>query len=70
MQYVQNAKVKQILGRSAAPRACALNDPALVEAGAGATVRGTSAMATATSILFMTLSLEGHPLCALRRPST
>jgi hypothetical protein len=43
----------------------------LVAASAGATVtvRGTSAMATAISILFMTVSLEGHPFYALCRPS-
>jgi hypothetical protein len=70
MQYFQYPKTKQILGRSKAPESCAFDDPELVEASAGATVRGISAIATATSILFMTISLEGHPFSALCRPST
>ena len=70
MQYFQKANSKQILGRSKALESWGFNDPELVEASAGATVRGISAIATATSILFMTISLEGHPFCALCRPST
>jgi hypothetical protein len=53
MQYFQNANSKQIVGHAVN---CALGDPALVEASAGATVTGINAMATATSILFMTVS--------------
>jgi hypothetical protein len=48
MQYFQNVNSKQILGRSAAAKCRA-------RAKAGEIVRGTSAIATATSILFNVL---------------
>jgi hypothetical protein len=70
MQYFQNANSKQILGRSAAAKGRALDDAEAVEANAGETVTGTSAIASATSIFFMTVFFEGHSLAALRRPST
>ena len=53
MQYFQNANSKQIVGHV---ESCACGDLELVEAGAAATVRGIRAIATATSILFMTVS--------------
>ena len=58
MQYFQGPNTKQILGRSevSAAAACAVADPELVAASAGATVTGSSAIATAMSILFMTAS--------------
>ncbi len=52
MQYFQNAKVKQIWGRSAAiAAACTWDGRACAET--GEIVRGTSANATATSIIFI-----------------
>jgi hypothetical protein len=56
MQYFQKANSKQIVGHVAAVDSCGFDAPALVEASAGVTVTGTSAIATATSILFMTVS--------------
>jgi hypothetical protein len=53
MQYFQNANSKQIVGHAAVVN-CAFDDPALVEASAGVAVTGSRAIATATSILFMT----------------
>jgi hypothetical protein len=71
MQYFQNANSKQILGHSAAAKCRALDDDAeAVEANAGETVTGTSAIARATSIFFMTVSFEGLLLTAFGRPST
>jgi hypothetical protein len=56
MQYFQNANSKQILGRSAATEDRTFADAVSAETSAGVTVRGTRAIATATSILFMTIS--------------
>jgi hypothetical protein len=62
MQYFQKANSKQIVGQVATTEACAF-DGRTVEANAGETVTGTSAIARATSIFFMTSPLEGH--CSL-----
>ena len=56
MQYFQNANSKQIVGQAITAETSSSDDAALVEADAGATVRGISAIATATSILFITVS--------------
>jgi hypothetical protein len=62
MQYFQKANSKQMVGHAATAANCGFDDPALVAGSTGATVRRTSAIATTSSILFMTVSFEGHPL--------
>ena len=57
MQYFQKANSKQIVGHAAGAANGAFDDPAWTEDRAGATLRGISAMARATSILFMAVSL-------------
>jgi hypothetical protein len=68
MQYFQNANSKQIVGHAATTFGWSFNGAALVEVGV-ARARGINAMATAISILFMTVSFWGYPV-PLQRPST
>jgi hypothetical protein len=56
MQYFQKANSKQILGHVEYAETSVCDVAVLVAATAGVTVRGTSAIAAATSILFMTIS--------------
>jgi hypothetical protein len=67
MQYFQKANSKQMVGHAATAN-CACGDRVLAAGNAGARVRRTSAMATTSSILFMTVSFEGQPLAVFRRP--
>ena len=56
MQYFQKANSKQIVGHAATTPTGSFDDPAWTEDRAGAALRATSAIARATSILFMTVS--------------
>jgi hypothetical protein len=56
MQYFQKANSKQTVGHAATAANGGFDDAAWTEDRAGAALRGTSAMARATSILFMTVS--------------
>lgn len=67
MQYFQKANSKQIVGHAATAAKGGADDPAWTQDRAGATFRAASPMARATSILFMTVSFEGHALTARRR---
>ena len=70
MQYFQKANSKQMVGHVATAANCDVDEAAWVAGSAGAAVRRTSAMATTSSSLFMTVSFEGQPLAAFCWPST